>query len=98
MYISGGENVYPGEVEAALCACPGVIEVAVVGVADPHWGEVGRAFVVPRPEALMSEVDVLKFAAERLARYKAPKSVVFVTELPRLGSGKVDRKALAAWQ
>ena len=98
MYISGGENVYPGEVEAALCACPGVVEVAVVGVADPHWGEVGRAFVVPRPETTMSETEVLKFATERLARYKTPKSVVFVNELPRLGSGKVDRQALTAWQ
>jgi fatty-acyl-CoA synthase len=98
MYISGGENVYPGEVEAALCACPGIAEVAVVGVADPHWGEVGRAFVVRHDNAGICEDDVLRFAAARLARYKAPKSVVFMDDLPRLGSGKVDRKALASWQ
>lgn len=96
MYISGGENVYPGEVEAALCACPGIAEVVVVGVADPHWGEVGRAFIVPR-DVTVSEADVMEFAATRLAKYKTPKSVVIVDALPRLGSGKVDRKALLAW-
>ena len=98
MYISGGENVYPGEVEAALCACPGIAEVVVVGVSDAHWGEVGRAFVVPRPDTTIREEDVLEFAVARLARYKAPKSVVFLNELPRLGSGKIDRNALVTWR
>jgi fatty-acyl-CoA synthase len=97
MYISGGENVYPGEVEAALCACPGIIEVVVVGVQDARWGEVGRAFVVPRADSSIREEDVLAFAGTRLARYKTPRSVVFVDELPRLGSGKIDRKALLTW-
>jgi fatty-acyl-CoA synthase len=96
MFISGGENVYPGEVEAVLCACPGVAEVVVVGVADAHWGEVGRAFVVTR-DSNVTEQNVLEFASARLARYKTPKSVIFVEQLPRLGSGKVDRKALIAW-
>jgi fatty-acyl-CoA synthase len=100
MYISGGENVFPGEVEAALAECPGVSEVVVVGVADAKWGEVGRAFVVPRGghpaagEQLIAEL--LAHARRRLAGYKVPKSVVLLDEMPRLGSGKADRASLAA--
>ncbi|HEV2150450.1 MAG TPA: AMP-binding protein [Longimicrobiaceae bacterium] len=95
MYISGGENVFPGEVEAALAECPGVAEVVVVGVADPKWGEVGRAFVVPRAGAALSEAEVVAHARARLAGYKVPKAVIVVPEIPRLGSGKPDRRALA---
>ena len=94
MFISGGENVFPGEVEAALADCPGVAEVVVVGVRDERWGEVGRAFVVARGEPL-SEAAVIAHARARLAGYKVPKSIVFLPEIPRLGSGKVDRRALA---
>jgi fatty-acyl-CoA synthase len=97
MFISGGENVYPAEVEAVLCTCPGVAEVAVVGVSDARWGEVGRAFIVSRPGSSVSESDVLEFANTRLARYKLPRSVLFVQELPRLGSGKIDRQKLVTW-
>ncbi|HEU0012435.1 MAG TPA: AMP-binding protein [Longimicrobium sp.] len=96
MYISGGENVFPAEVEAALHDCPGVAEVVVVGIADARWGEVGRAFVVPRGDAYVTEADVIAHARGRLAGYKVPKSVLVLSELPRLGSGKVDRRALAA--
>ena len=96
MYISGGENVFPAEVEAALAECPGVGEAVVVGVADERWGEVGRAFVVARPGAPLTETEVVAHARARLAGYKVPKTVFIVTEIPRLGSGKPDRRALAA--
>ena len=96
MYISGGENVFPAEVEAALCDCPGVAEAVVVGVPDEKWGEVGRAFVVARADALLTETEVAAHARTRLAGYKVPKSVVILPEIPRLGSGKPDRRALAA--
>lgn len=95
MFISGGENVYPGEVEAAIAGCPGVASVVVVAVPHEKWGEVGRAFVVAEADAERDSGAVLEWARERLARYKVPKSVAFLDELPRLGSGKVDRAALA---
>ena len=94
MYISGGENVFPGEVEAVLCECEGVAEAVVVGVADPKWGEVGRAFVVMRPASAVTSVQIIAHARSRLAGYKIPKSVVMVDEIPKLGSGKVDRTAV----
>jgi fatty-acyl-CoA synthase len=97
MYISGGENVFPGEVEAALADCPGVAEAVVVGVADARWGEVGRAFVVRRAGGAVDEAEVVAHARARLAGYKVPRSVVFLDEIPRLGSGKPDRRALAEW-
>ena len=96
MFISGGENVYPGEVEAALAECPGVGEAVVVGVPDAKWGEVGRAFVVRRAGSDVTADAIVAHARGRLAGYKVPKSVVLVDELPRLGSGKPDRRALAA--
>jgi fatty-acyl-CoA synthase len=96
MYISGGENVFPAEVEAALSDCPGVAEAVVIGVPDEKWGEVGRAFVVARADALLTEADVASHARTRLAGYKMPKSVFILPEIPRLGSGKPDRRALAA--
>ena len=95
MYISGGENVFPGEVEAALADHPGVAEVVVIGVADPRWGEVGRAFVVCRSGCAPNEAEIVAFARARLAGYKVPRSVVFRSELPRLGSGKPDRRRLS---
>lgn len=97
MYISGGENVFPGEVEAALAECPGVMEAVVVGVPDLRWGEVGRAFVVRADERTLGEGELLHHARERLAGYKVPRSVCFVPDIPRLGSGKPDRRALASW-
>jgi fatty-acyl-CoA synthase len=96
MFISGGENVFPGEVEAALSECPGVGEAVVVGVPDEKWGEVGRAFVVCRSEAPVTAEQIIADVRRRLAGYKVPKSVVVVDELPRLGSGKADRAALKA--
>jgi fatty-acyl-CoA synthase len=82
--------------ETALYEHPAVQSCAVVGVPDPKWGEVGRAFVVPRPDALLTEAQVAAHARTRLAGYKVPKSVCILPEIPRLGSGKPDRRALAA--
>ena len=97
MYISGGENVFPGEVESALTAHPAIAEVVVVGVPHSVWGEVGCAFVLPRAGATPpSEDDIVAFAKQNLAGYKVPKSVIILDEFPRLGSGKPDRRALAA--
>jgi fatty-acyl-CoA synthase len=93
MYISGGENVFPGEVEAALASCPGIVDVAVIGVPDATWGEVGHAFVVVRPGG-PDGAAVLGFARDRLAGYKVPRQITFMSELPRLGSGKIDRRSL----
>ncbi|MCA9663784.1 MAG: AMP-binding protein, partial [Myxococcales bacterium] len=95
MYISGGENVYPAEIEAVLAGHPDVAEVAIVGAPHPRWGEVGVAFIVRRPGAAIDEAALLDFARARLARYKAPKSARFVDALPRTGAGKVDKRALA---
>jgi acyl-CoA synthetase (AMP-forming)/AMP-acid ligase II len=94
LYISGGENVYPAEVERVLEAHPGVAEVAVVGVPDPEWGEAGRAYVVPLGEPFDAEA-VRAWLAERLARYKLPREFVVVRELPRTASGKVQKHSLA---
>jgi fatty-acyl-CoA synthase len=97
MYISGGENVYPAEVENALYELPAVAEAGVVGVPDERWGEVGRAFVVLKPGASLTEAEVLEHCRARLARFKVPKSVVFdQTPLPRNAAGKVLKRELVA--
>ena len=95
MFISGGENVFPGEVEAVLLDCRGVREVTVIGIADARWGEVGCALVV-RADPHLDERALLSQARERLAGYKVPKRVQFVEAIPRLGSGKIDRRAATA--
>jgi acyl-CoA synthetase (AMP-forming)/AMP-acid ligase II len=92
LYISGGENVYPAEVERALSEHPDVIEVAVVGVPDARWGEAGRAYVVSR--GARDAEQLLTWARERLARYKIPREVVWLDELPRTASGKVPKHVL----
>ncbi|MDX6349207.1 MAG: fatty-acyl-CoA synthase, partial [Streptomyces sp.] len=89
MIISGGENVYPAEVEDVLLAHPDIVEVAVIGVPDDKWGEVGRAVVVAREGAELDPDEVLASLSGRLAKYKIPKSVVVVDALPRTASGKL---------
>jgi fatty-acyl-CoA synthase len=89
MYISGGENVYPAEVEQAIYAHPAVAECAVIGVPDARWGEVGRAVIVTRPGKSLTEADLAQHLDGRLARYKLPKTVVFTDELPHNASGKL---------
>ncbi|MGQ9803468.1 MAG: acyl-CoA synthetase [Anaerolineae bacterium] len=94
MIISGGENVYPAEVESILHAHPAVAEAALIGVPDEKWGEVGRAIVVLHPGAQVTAEEILTFCRERLASYKVPKSVIFVDELPKTGANKVDKERL----
>ena len=94
MYISGGENVYPAEVENVLYRLLAVAEAAVIGVPDPRWGEVGRAVVVPRPGEALTEDEVLAHCAAGLARYKVPRSVLFAEALPRNATGKVHKPTL----
>jgi fatty-acyl-CoA synthase len=96
MFISGGENVYPAEVELAMAALDGVAEVCVIGVPDARWGEVGRAVIVPRPGAPVDGAAILRALDGKLARYKIPKSVVFAEALPRNASGKVLRHEVRA--
>jgi fatty-acyl-CoA synthase len=96
MYISGGENVYPAEVEQALLALPGVAECAVIGVPDERWGEAGRAFVVPAQGAALVPRELLAALGGRLAKYKIPTSVVLVDQLPRTASGKLLKHLLRA--
>jgi len=96
MYISGGENVYPAEVERVLYQVPGVVEAAVVGVPDPKWGEVGRAFVAldPDVDGDLTEDRILAHCRDRLARYKVPKALVILDSLPKGPSGKILKTAL----
>ena len=94
MFISGGENVYPAEVESALQQCPGVALAAVVGVPDNRWGEVGRAFVETAPGAALTAEAIRGFLRGRLAKYKVPKHFTLTDALPRTGSGKLDKAAL----
>jgi fatty-acyl-CoA synthase len=96
MFISGGENVYPPEVEAAIFACGGVAQVAVLGVPDERWGEVGLAFVEATAGATVDETSLREALTQRLARFKIPKYFRFLSELPRTASGKIDRPALRA--
>ena len=94
MYICGGFNVYPAEVEQALTRLDGVVDVAVIGIPDERLGEVGKAFVVRRDESGPDEESVIAFSRERLANFKAPREVVFVDALPRNLSGKVLKNEL----
>jgi fatty-acyl-CoA synthase len=96
MYISGGENVYPAEVEQVLYQHPAVAECAVIGVPDDRWGEVGRAIVVLRADATATGEELLESLAGKLAKYKIPKSVVFADALPRNAAGKLLRSRLRA--
>jgi fatty-acyl-CoA synthase/long-chain acyl-CoA synthetase len=94
MIISGGMNVYPAEIEAALEAHPDVYDVAVIGVPSEEWGESVHAVVVPRPGASPSPEAIVAFARAHLAGYKLPRSVSFLPELPRTGSGKILKRVL----
>lgn len=94
MIVSGGENVYPAEVENALMAHPAIADVAVIGVPDEKWGEVPMALVVRKPETTVTEQEIISFARERLAGFKTPKSVGWIDALPRNPSGKILKKVL----
>jgi fatty-acyl-CoA synthase len=92
MYISGGSNVYPREIEEKILTHPAVSEVAIVGVPDKTWGEVGVAVCVLKPGASLTESDLLGFMESKVARYKVPKRVFFWSELPKSGYGKITKK------
>lgn len=96
MFISGGENVYPAEVERVLLEHPDIAEVAVIGIPDERWGEVGQAYLVPRSEQAesLNDVALSQFCRERLAGYKVPKAFVLTDGLPRNALGKVTKQAL----
>jgi long-chain acyl-CoA synthetase len=94
MIVSGGENVYPIEVENAVAAHPAVADVAVIGVPDDRWGETVKAVVVTAPGAEVGEADLIAFTREQLAHFKCPTSVDFIGELPRNPSGKVLKRQL----
>ncbi len=93
LIISGGENIYPAEIESVLYGHEEVIEAAVIGVADKKWGEVGRAFIVAKNKNFTPEI-LKDYCQERLARYKIPKEFVLISELPKTGAGKIDKKKL----
>jgi fatty-acyl-CoA synthase len=94
MYISGGENVYPAEIEAALHEHPAVVDAAVIGVPDERWGEVGAAVVVVRPDAKVDEQELLAHCRRRLAGFKVPRVLRLAEELPRSASGKLLKREL----
>ncbi|MEQ8437858.1 MAG: long-chain-fatty-acid--CoA ligase [Ilumatobacter fluminis] len=96
MIVSGGENVYPAEVENAIMGCPGVADAAVIGVPDEKWGEAVKAIVVKAPDTDVTPQAIIAWARERIAGFKVPKSVDFVDELPRNPSGKILKKDLRA--
>ncbi len=94
MIVSGGENIYPAEVESALFGHPAIADVAVIGVPDEQWGEAVKAIVVKKPEARVTVAELIDYARERIAGYKVPRSVDFVAVLPRNPSGKLLKREL----
>jgi fatty-acyl-CoA synthase len=96
MYISGGENVYPAEVENVILQLPQILEAAVIGVPNERWGETGLAFIVVKPGEHLDEKPVLDHCLANLAKFKIPQSVVFVDQLPRTATGKVLKRQLRA--
>jgi long-chain acyl-CoA synthetase len=94
MIVSGGENVYPIEVEEVLSRHPGVRDVTVIGVPDERWGEAVKALVIPAAGAAPEPVELVAFARERLAGYKLPRSIEYVDDFPRTPTGKVRKREL----
>jgi acyl-CoA synthetase (AMP-forming)/AMP-acid ligase II len=94
MIISGGENIYPAEVESALFSHPAVADVAVIGIPDERWGEAVKAMVVRKPGTNITADELIGFARERIAHYKAPRSIDFVETLPRTPTGKILKREL----
>ncbi|MES2987353.1 MAG: long-chain-fatty-acid--CoA ligase [Pseudomonadota bacterium] len=94
MIISGGENIYPAEVEDAMHSHPAIAEVAVIGVPDPVWGEAAKAIIVLRPDAALDASEILGWTRKRIAGFKVPKSIDLIDEMPRGPSGKILRREL----
>jgi acyl-CoA synthetase (AMP-forming)/AMP-acid ligase II len=96
LIISGGENIYPAEVESALYGHPALADIGVIGVPDDTWGEAVKAIVVLKPGATATEEELIAYSRERIAHYKAPKSIDFMESLPRNPSGKILKRVLRA--
>jgi len=94
MYISGGENVYPAEVENVLFQLPQVADAAIIGVPNERWGEVGMAIIVRKPGQALEEGDIIHHCLGKLAKFKVPQAVAFVDVLPRNATGKVLKREL----
>ncbi len=94
MFISGGENIYPAEIEKVLYSHPDILEVAVIGVPDEKWGEVGKAYIRLKENSTLNKDKLRKFCEANLARYKIPKYFEIVNEIPKNETGKIDRKTL----
>jgi fatty-acyl-CoA synthase len=94
MFISGGENVYPAEIEAVLYKHPAVHMCAVIGIPDEKWGDVGKACVVLKPGTQATEEELIAHMQQQLARFKVPKSVDFLPELPISAAGKILKREL----
>jgi fatty-acyl-CoA synthase len=94
MYIQGGFNVYPAEVEALINRHPQVVMAAVIGVADPVMGEVGRAYVIAKPDSALNEAELRGWCAQHLADYKVPRQVSLREALPMTPAGKIHKAAL----
>jgi len=95
MYISGGENVYPAEVENVIYKIPEVAEAAIIGVPDARWGETGKAFIVLKSGASIDQGAVISHCLKNLAKFKVPQSVEFIDALPRNATGKVLKRSLS---
>jgi fatty-acyl-CoA synthase len=91
MYVSGGENIYPAEIEKVLHTHPKIFDAGIVGVPDERWGEVGKAFIVLKPGEMMGNGEIFEFLKGKMARYKIPKYVEYVEELPKTASGKIQK-------
>lgn len=96
MYISGGSNIYPLEIEEVFLTHPAIAEIAIVGVPDPDWGEAGAAMIVPVAGQTIDEDELLSWAGTRVARYKLPRHVVIAQDLPKSGYGKIEKKTVRA--
>ena len=94
MIISGGENIYPNEVEQVIPEIDGVEDVAVIGVPDDKWGEAVKALIIKSPDSGLTGEDVIRYCSQQIAGYKKPKSVEFISEFPRSPVGKVQKKVL----
>ena len=94
MYISGGENVYPAEVEKVLDLHPAIDEVAVLGIKDGTWGEVGKAFIVLKDNRSIEKKELIQYCLNKLAKFKIPKHITFMDELPKSDTGKILKKQL----
>jgi fatty-acyl-CoA synthase len=94
MYISGGENVFPAEIESFLYTNEKIKEAAVIGVEDKKWGEVGKAYIVIKDNQTLTENEILEFCLGNIAKFKIPKHIQFLNELPKSEAGKIDKKKL----